>query len=74
VDASLAWSLAVEMHEHWLEAHRYLDMDDLREHKKEPPAHGRVSPINRPVDNAARCPQWPTTATMTHFAEDCGQN
>jgi putative transposase len=28
-------ALAVEMHEHWLEAHRYLNMDDLREHKKE---------------------------------------
>ena len=28
-------SLAVEMHENWLEAHRYLNMDDLREHKKE---------------------------------------
>ena len=26
---------AVEMHENWLEAHRYLNMDDLREHKKE---------------------------------------
>lgn len=28
-------ALAVEMHENWLEAHRYLNMDDLREHKKE---------------------------------------
>jgi transposase-like protein len=27
--------LAVEMHENWLEAHRYLNTDDLREHKKE---------------------------------------
>ncbi len=26
--------LAVEMHENWLEAHHYLNMDDLREHKK----------------------------------------
>jgi hypothetical protein len=26
---------AVETHENWLEAHRYLNMDDLREHKKE---------------------------------------
>jgi putative transposase len=34
--AAYAWSaLAVEMHENWLEAHRYLNMDDLREHKKE---------------------------------------
>ena len=28
-------ALAVEMHENWLEAHRYLNMEDLREHKKE---------------------------------------
>ena len=28
-------ALAVEMHENWQEAHRYLNMDDLREHKKE---------------------------------------
>jgi len=28
-------ALAVEMHENWLEAHRDLNMDDLREHKKE---------------------------------------
>jgi len=28
-------ALAVEMYENWLEAHRYLNMDDLREHKKE---------------------------------------
>jgi putative transposase len=26
--------LAVETHENWLEAHRYLNMDDLKEHKK----------------------------------------
>jgi hypothetical protein len=31
------------------------------------------APAN-PVDNAARCPQRPTTATMTHFAEDPGHN
>jgi len=28
-------ALAVETHENWLEAHCYLNMDDLREHKKE---------------------------------------
>jgi hypothetical protein len=27
-------ALAVETHENWLEAHRYLNMDDLKEHKK----------------------------------------
>jgi putative transposase len=26
--------LAVETHENWVEAHRYLNMNDLREHKK----------------------------------------
>jgi transposase-like protein len=31
----LVRALAVEMHENWLEAHRYLNMDDRREHKKE---------------------------------------
>ena len=30
----LVRALAVEMHESWLEAHRYLNMDDLKEHKK----------------------------------------
>ena len=27
-------ALAVETHENWLEAHRYLNMNDLKEHKK----------------------------------------
>ena len=31
----LVRALAVETHENWLEQHRYLNMDDLREHKKE---------------------------------------
>jgi putative transposase len=30
----LVRALAVEMHENWLEAHRYLNMDDLKKHKK----------------------------------------
>jgi putative transposase len=36
VDACLRLvrALAVETHENWLEAHRYLNMNDLREHKK----------------------------------------
>src|SRR5262249_22391572 len=29
----LVRALAVEMHENWLEQHRYLNVDDLREHK-----------------------------------------
>ena len=32
---ALVRALAVETHENWLEQHRYLNMDDLREHKKE---------------------------------------
>ena len=31
----LVRALAVETHENWLEQHRYLNMEDLREHKKE---------------------------------------
>ena len=31
----LVRALAVQMHETWLQAHRYSNMDDLREHKKE---------------------------------------
>ena len=31
----LVRALVVETHENWLEQHRYLNMDDLREHKKE---------------------------------------
>ena len=31
----LVRAFAVETHENWLEQHRYLKMDDLREHKKE---------------------------------------
>src|ERR1700720_2526555 len=31
----LVRALAVETHENWLEQDRYLNMDDLREHKKE---------------------------------------
>ena len=31
----LVRALAVEAHENWLERHRYLNMEDLREHKKE---------------------------------------
>ena len=31
----LVRALAVEIHENWLEQHRYLNMEDLREHQKE---------------------------------------
>jgi len=32
--ARLIRALAVETHENWLEAHRYLNMNDLKERKK----------------------------------------
>jgi len=31
----LARALCIETHENWIEAHRYLDMSLLREHKKQ---------------------------------------
>ena len=31
----LVRALAVEIHENWIEAHRYLDMNLLKEHKKQ---------------------------------------
>ena len=46
-------SLAVETHENWLEANRYLNMDDLREAQERAT---RLAAYNAPVDNAARCP------------------
>jgi hypothetical protein len=30
-----SYGRSVETHANWLEQHRYLNMDDLREHKKE---------------------------------------
>ena len=30
----LVRALAIETHENWLEQHRYLNMEELREHKK----------------------------------------
>src|SRR5205807_9943725 len=42
----LVRALAVETHENWLEQHRYLNMDDLREHQKES-LGGAASPATR---------------------------
>ncbi len=42
----LVRALGVETHENWLEQHRYLNMDDLREHKRR---HCAVLPDPRPV-------------------------
>ena len=49
----LVRALAVETHENWLEATRYLNMDHLKEHKKGAAARCRVS---APVDNAGALP------------------
>jgi putative transposase len=44
-------ALAVETHENWLEAHRYLNMNDLEEHKKtnsaKPPSQPEMAAICR---------------------------
>jgi hypothetical protein len=37
-------ALAVERHENWLDAHRYLNIDDLREHKGGPAHRGMSQP------------------------------
>jgi len=48
----LVRALAVEMHKNWLEATRYLNMDHLKEHKKE--ALRAVAARRRPgADGAA---------------------
>ena len=39
----LVRALAVETHENWIEAIRYLNMDELREHKKERLRHGEAA-------------------------------
>ena len=48
-------ALAVEIHENWLGAHRYLNMDELREHKKESAVRGlNRSPCHRHRDPFCR--------------------
>jgi hypothetical protein len=42
--------------------------------RRRPCAWRREGSYDRPVDNAAHCPRGPTTAPMTHFAEDSGHN
>jgi transposase-like protein len=42
----LVRALAVETHENWLEAHRCLNMNDLKEHKKIHPPPSRLTPRN----------------------------
>jgi hypothetical protein len=45
-----------------------------RSGRRTSPRHGGMIEPTRPVDNAARCPQGPTTATMIQFAEVSGHN
>ena len=50
--------LAVETHENWLEAHRYLNMDDLKEHKKTPAPPSRLASHQRPLQNLTHTVTW----------------
>ena len=57
-------ALAVEMHEGWLEETRYLNMEHLRERKKEllrslPPDGGRAQPALRYGGSAPTMPTSP---------------
>ena len=52
------------MHENWLEAHRYLNMDDLREHKKE---------ALRMAASAKQLALW-TTLRVAHRANHYGKH
>jgi hypothetical protein len=47
-------ALAVEMHENWLEAMRYLNMDHLAEHKKQMLKHSVGSHPTNTSANAGR--------------------
>jgi putative transposase len=53
----LARALAVEMHENWLQATRYFNIEHLREHKEAL----RALAARWFVDNALRYPQAPPT-------------
>ncbi len=44
--AGCRYALEANSHENWLEQHRYLNIDDLREHKKEV-LRGRADPTCR---------------------------
>jgi hypothetical protein len=65
--SSLIRALAVEMHENWLEAHHYLNMDDLPEHQKEV-LHGGVMQAILPCGQ--RC-ALPTRAHHRHHGPIC---
>jgi transposase-like protein len=42
----LVRALAVETHENWLEAHRYLNMNDLKGAQENPPPQSRLNPAD----------------------------
>ncbi|SJM27802.1 hypothetical protein BQ8482_10018 [Mesorhizobium delmotii] len=74
--------MAVEIHENWLEATRYLNMDHLREPKKEPEGIGRLRRgrhVRRSAKHggcAADTPTSPLNATpflqnLTHTTQAC---
>jgi hypothetical protein len=67
-------ALAVEMHENGPEAHWYLNTDDLREHEEEAVRMAACWSSFALGDCAGRCPERPTIAIMTHFAEHSGHS
>ena len=73
----LVRALAVETHENWLEANRYLNMDDLREQKKLAAPRSRMSPTPPPkfaeldAHNRDRAISAPL-ASVTFFHEAIG--
>jgi hypothetical protein len=62
----LIQALAVQMHENWFEAHRYLNMND-RASSRTPCASGRDQPTMPCAQRAAH-----QATAMTHFTEDSG--
>jgi transposase-like protein len=67
-------ALALEMHENWLEAHRYLNMTTCASTRRRPCAWRRDG-TNSPRGQRCALPTGPTTAaTMIQFAEDSGHN
>ena len=61
----LVRALAVETHENWLEQHRYLNMDDLRDTRKKccavplDPTYRSLAPCSLGQGQAAPATRWP---------------
>ena len=73
----LVRALAVETHENWLEASRYLNMDHLKEHKKRGPAQclGRLTAAGvgaRLRDGSATRAPAKAQRAWSEFAEKAG--